>query len=56
MLVSHLTCSGLQSHSAEVFGRVDHDGGLFWKGLFVNRVVQPLDCVFLQGTYRFGAF
>ena len=32
MLVSRLTYSGLQSHSAEVFARVDHDSGLFWKG------------------------
>lgn len=30
-LNSRLTYSGLQSHSAEVFGRMDHDSGLFWK-------------------------
>jgi hypothetical protein len=30
-LNSRLTYSGLQSHSAEVFGRVDHSSGLFWK-------------------------
>ena len=31
-LNSRLTYSGLQSHSAEVFARVDHSSGLFWKG------------------------
>jgi hypothetical protein len=30
-LNSRLRYSGLQSHSAEVFGRMDHDSGLFWK-------------------------
>jgi len=30
-LNSRLTYSGLQSHSAEVFARVDHSSGLFWK-------------------------
>jgi hypothetical protein len=31
-LNSRLTYSGLQSHSAELFGRVDHESGLFFKG------------------------
>jgi hypothetical protein len=31
-LNSRLTYSGLQSHSAEAFGRIDHDSGLFMKG------------------------
>ena len=32
MLVSRLTYDGLQSHSCELTGRVDHVSGLFWKG------------------------
>ena len=31
-LNSRLTYSGLQSHSLEIFTRVDHISGLFWKG------------------------
>ena len=31
-LNSRLTYSGLQSHSLELYGRIDHDSGLFWKG------------------------
>jgi hypothetical protein len=31
-LLSRLTYDGMQSHSAEAFVRVDHSGGLFWKG------------------------
>jgi len=31
-LNSRLTYDGLQSHSLEAFTRVDHSGGLFWKG------------------------
>jgi hypothetical protein len=31
-MVSRLTYSGLQSHSLEIFTRVDHTSGLFWKG------------------------
>jgi len=32
MLVSRLSYTGLQSHSAEAVFRIDHDSGLFWKG------------------------
>jgi hypothetical protein len=31
-LNSRLTYDGLQSHSAELFGRIDHSSSLFWKG------------------------
>jgi hypothetical protein len=31
-LNSRLTYDGMQSHSLEAFARVDHSGGLFWKG------------------------
>jgi hypothetical protein len=31
-LNSRLTYDGLQSHSLEIFSRVDHSSGLFWKG------------------------
>ena len=31
-LVSRLSYTGLQSHSLEIFTRVDHNSGLFWKG------------------------
>jgi len=31
-LNSRLSYTGLQSHSGEVFFRLDHDSGLFWKG------------------------
>ena len=32
MLVSRLSYTGLQTHTAETFIRVDHESGLFWKG------------------------
>ena len=31
-LVSRLSYTGMQSHSLEMFTRVDHSSGLFWKG------------------------
>ena len=31
-LNSRLTYDGMQTHSLELFGRVDHTSGLFWKG------------------------
>jgi hypothetical protein len=31
-LNSRLTYDGMQSHSVEIFGRLDHASGLFWKG------------------------
>jgi hypothetical protein len=47
-LNSRLTYSGLQSHSLEAFGRVDHSSGLFWKayaggGLLTQGKLQDED-------------
>ena len=39
-LNSRLTYSGLQSHSLEIFTRVDHISGLFWKGYAGGGLLQ----------------